>query len=249
MAEKACHAFASTTQVGLTQALALIPNMARKPKKAQRPDRSQSAFPTVPWYKRAWVLISGTAVVVAAVLLNAPQMLQNARILPKEVGETTAQFRSWLNEDSEWTGNWSAHPEAYADLADMRLSDVDMQITIWASQGEIDGTIATREICKSIPVLNYVLLRGEVFGNTAHVIAWDIVQGHKQDFAELRLVRDDNVITVTPTNGMKDWFPSIARLARSSPEPKSEPEPDQSFCDPERKAFFNKRRLSPPDEG
>ena len=249
MAEKACHAFASTTQVGLTQALARISNMARKPNKARSPDRSQSPLPTVAWYKRAWVLVSGTAIVVSAVLLNAPQMLRNARILPKEVGETTVQFRSWLKEDSEWTGNWSAHPEAYADIADMQLSDADMEVTIWASQGKIDGTIATREICKAIPVLNYVLLRGEVLGNTAHVTAWDIVQGHKKDFAELKLVRDGSIITVTPTNGMKDWFPSSARLARSSPEPESEPEPDQAFCDLERKAFFNKPRSSPPDEG
>src|SRR3546814_17322974 len=78
----------------------------------------------------------------------------------------------------------------------MQLSNVDMQITIWASQGEIDGTIATKEICKAIPVFNYVLLRGEVFGNTATVTAWDIVLGHKTEFAKLKLVRDGNIITV-----------------------------------------------------
>ncbi len=181
---------------------------------------------------------------VSAVLLNAPQMLQNARILPKEVGETTSQFRSWLKEDSEWTGHWTARPEAYADIADMQLSDVDMQITIWSSQGGIDGTIATKKICKALPLLNYVLLRGEVFGNTANVIAWDIVQGHKTDFAKLTLVRDGNIISVTPTNGMKDWFPTVARLARSSPG--EEPEPDQSFCAPEREALFKKISSSAP---
>src|SRR3546814_5171951 len=102
------------------------------------------------WYKRAWVLISGTAVVISAVLLNAPQMLQNARIIPKEVRETATQYQSWVKEDSEWTGHWSASPEGLADIADMQLSTVDMQITIWASQGEIDGTIAKKEICKAI---------------------------------------------------------------------------------------------------
>src|SRR3546814_15367641 len=111
-------------------------------------------------------------------------MLQNARIIPKEVRETATQYQSWVKEDSEWTGHWSASPEGLADIADMQLSTVDMQITIWASQGEIDGTIATKEICKAIPVFNYVLLRGEVFGNTATVTAWDIVLGHKTEFAK-----------------------------------------------------------------
>ena len=125
-------------------------------------------------------------------------------------------------------------------MADMHLSNVDMQITIWASQGDIDGTIATKSICRSIPLVNYVLLRGEVSGNTANVTAWDIVGGHKIDFADLTLVRDGDVITVTPTSGRTSWFPTTARLGRHPDENAKQPEPDQTFCNAERNAFFNK---------
>src|SRR3546814_20930247 len=111
----------------------------------------------------------------------------------------------------------------------MQLSTVDMQITIWASQGEIDGTIATKEICKAIPVFNYVLLRGEVFGNTATVTAWDIVLGHKTEFAKLKLVRGGNIITVTPTAGQMDWIPSPARRARSPSPTGLPPDPATTF--------------------
>lgn len=169
-------------------------------------------------------------------------MLQNARILPTEVRDTVAQYRSWVKEDDAWTGHWSSFPEGIVDMADMHLSDVDMQIVIWASQGDIDGTIATKSICKSIPLVNYVLLRGEVSGNVARVVAWDIVSGHKSDFAELELVRDGDVVTVTPISGRVEWFPKFARLGKAPDESGTESEPDQAFCAEERKAFFDKVR-------
>jgi hypothetical protein len=191
-----------------------------------------------PWYKQVWFVISATAVVVSTILLNGPIMLQNARILPKEVIETKKQFKSWIKEDKEWTGHWSSFPEGIVNMGDLNLSDVDMQITIWSSEGYIDGTIATKKICKSIPVFNYILLRGEVNGDTARVIAWDIIQGHKTDFAELTLQRDEEVLTVTPVSGQMTWFPESARLGRTPRKAGAEPEPDQSFCTEERKEFF-----------
>lgn len=132
-------------------------------------------------------------------------------------------------------------------MADMKLSDTDMQITIWSKEGEIDGTIATKKICKSVPLVNYVLLRGKVSGNTATVVAWDIVQGHKKDFALLNIVRDGEVITVAPTEGFKEWFPATARLGKHPLEAGKVPEPDQTFCAEERKSFFEKIR--PPENG
>ena len=186
---------------------------------------------------------------MSAILLKGPTLLQNARVLPNEVQKTTNQFQSWAKEDDEWTGHWSSFPEGYVDMADMQLSDVDMQITIWASQGNIDGTIATKRICKSLPVLNYVLLRGEVSGNTARVVAWDIVQGHKTDFAELTLIREDTAITVTPTSGRKEWFPATARLGKHPDETGEETHIDSSFCSDERKGFFDRLQPAPASEG
>ena len=197
-----------------------------------------------PWYKRVWVVISATSVVISAIIINGPSLLQNARILPSEIHQTTSRFLSWVKDDSSWSGHWSYFPEGIVDMADMNLSDVDMQITIWSKEGVIDGTIATKEICKSIPLVDYVLLRGKVSGNTATVVAWDIVQGHKTDFALLKIVRDGEVITVTPTEGFKEWFPTIARLGRHPLESGKEPEPNRTFCAEERKSFFEKIRSS-----
>jgi hypothetical protein len=94
------------------------------------------------------VIVSGIGAVVAAILINGPQALHNSRLLPSEVSKTISQFRGWVKEDSDWTGKWTAHPESFADLTDMQLSDVDLEIVIWATEGQIDGTIATKRLCK-----------------------------------------------------------------------------------------------------
>lgn len=213
--------------------------MTRRSKKK----RQVQAIPSIKalWYRQAWLVASAAGFVLSAILLNGPALLLNARILPEEARQTANQFLSWAKEDDEWTGHWSSLPEGILDMADMRLSDVDMQITIWASQGHIDGTIATKGICRSLPFLNYVLLRGEVFGDTANVVAWDIIQGHKRVFAKLRLVRDGNVVTITPVTGRNDWFPATARLGRHPADPDDDPEPDHTFCAEERNEFFRNR--------
>ncbi len=181
---------------------------------------------------------------ISAIIIKGPSLLQNARILSPEIHQTTSLFLSWAKGDSSWTGHWSSFPEGVVDMADMNLSDVAMQITIWSKEGEIDGTIATKEICKNIPLVDYVLLRGKVSGNTATVAAWDIIQGQKTDFALLKIVREGEAITVTPTEGFKEWFPATARLGRHPLKSGKAPEPNQTFCAEERKSFFEKIRPS-----
>lgn len=210
----------------------------------------ESSGETVPWYRRAWVIVSGVFAVVSAVLLSGPEALKNSRILPREISTTVSQFRSWVKEDAEWTGHWTAHPESYADVAGLRLSDVDMQITLWATEGRIDGTIATKKICKSLPILNYVLLEGTVFGDSARVKAWDIIGGHRVDFADLLLERDGYLMTVTPTAGRRDWFPETARLAIDpvSADDHSQMESTHTFCAEERSALFESLRSQGTDK-
>lgn len=204
-----------------------------------KPTASQTALPAgqelqVPWYKRAWPYVAGTAGVVAWLLLNTPEVLQNMRGTPEEVRRTVAQYQSWLHEDSEWTGTWSASPEGVVDSGDMDLSAVDLEITIWAKGGDIDGTIATKRICQKVPV-DYILLRGKVSGDRARVIVWDIVGSKKMVFAELELTRDGEIMTVKPVKGMVDWFPATARIARAPLNEDAEPQPDLTYCDVEQK--------------
>lgn len=198
---------------------------------------SAPATPQAPWYKRLWVIISATSVIVSAILLKGPTLLQNARIMPDEVQKTFNQFMSWVKEDNAWTGHWSSFPEGIVDMEDMHLSNTDLEITIWASQGDIDGTIVTKKICKDIPILDYILLRGEVIGNHASVMAWEILQGHKVNFAELTLERDGDILIVKPVSGQTDWFPPVARIGKHPLEVGEIPESTRDFCKAEHDAF------------
>ena len=204
----------------------------------------EPAVPQAPWYKRYWVVVSGVCAVIAALLINGPQALRNSRILPTEISKTISHFRSWVKEDSDWTGKWIAHPEGYADIEDMALSNVDLEIVIWATEGKIGGTVATKRLCKEIPLYNYIQLEGSVFGDSAKVTAWDIIGGHRINFARLKLERQGHVMTVVPIAGNKEWFPAFARIARdpSAPNAKNEIEPDHRFCAAEKDAFFKSLR-------
>lgn len=176
-------------------------------------------------------------VIFTAALSQAPTLLQNARIIPEEFKITISQFRSWVKEDNEWTGHWSSFPEGFVDLADMQLTETDLEITIWATEGYIDGTIATKKVCETLPIVDYFLLRGEVSGDKANVVAWDIIKGHKTDFAELILERKNGVITVTPKSGHTDLFPAIARIGQHPLEPGEDPKPTSDYCKEEREEF------------
>lgn len=185
-----------------------------------------------PWYRRLgwwWAAIVASTTVAWALLTNSAAVLQNLRDTPESFRETEAQFQSWLHEDEEWTGNWSSNPEGVVDTASMGLSDTDLQVTLWATGGELDGTIATRRICEAMPFAN-ILLRGEVSGDQATVIAWDYVGGREVQLATLNFAREGSVMTVTPTEGNAGWFVERARIGRHPREEGQEPKPNMSYC-------------------
>src|SRR5690606_3567073 len=104
---------------------------------------------------------------------------ENGRRLPAQISQTWGQYLSWVKEDDEWTGRWTGHPEGYVDVESLNLSDSDSEIVIWAKQGRLDGTVASRELCRSFPLFNYVLLDGAVSGDSAEVLVFDFVFGRQ----------------------------------------------------------------------
>lgn len=185
------------------------------------------------WYQRpikmGWAIVYGLGTAIFVFLLNAPELLKNLRILPEEVSTTTAQYEAWVYEDAEWTGNWSSFPEGIVDMEDMRLSDTDLKITIWATQGRIDGTITNSAVCKAVP-LDWLLLSGSVSGNEADVMVWDVVAGKKARFAQLVFSRDADILTVKATVDPAGLFPTEVRIGRHPGEEGKEPEPDATLC-------------------
>lgn len=170
--------------------------------------------PKSPWYKRTWVIVVAVGSVVYTLGMNGQTLLQNIRKLPTEVETTYDQYVSWLKEDAEWAGDWSTFPEGVVDMADMRLSEgIDLKISLKAKNGELGGMIAAGKVCSNVP-FDFLMLRGSVFGTAANVEVRDIIGGHQRVFERLKLVRDENVITVHPLEGALSWFPQGARIGK-----------------------------------
>lgn len=185
------------------------------------------------WLKKPWAIVVATATVVGVFFLNINTVLTNARTFPNEVHKTTDQFSSWYYDDAGWNGYWTSSPEAYVDVADMKLSQARFGLDLEVQNGKIDGMIADQQICAAVP-FDFVLLSGHVdtFGKSATVVAWDTFDGHDVIFAKLKLKLVDRIMTVEPVEGAARLFPT-ARIALD-PNVKEWPE---EFCEGKRAAM------------
>lgn len=171
-------------------------------------------------------------------------MLSNAEKLPSSFARVKDSFLGWYFEDEEWTGRWSTNPETYADQEDMELSKVEVRLEIVSKNGEIDGTIATKKICAAIPIFDYVLITGSIRGKRAEILVFDVIGGRKQNFAKLLLQRDGVIMNLTPKEGMLNWFPEMARIARHGDNQNKE---FNDLCKEEKEVFWeeNRRKFGP----
>lgn len=168
----------------------------------------------IPWYRHVWIVLSFLGAALYGLVAHGPTLLANAEKLPSDFQHVSGQFLSWYYEDREWEGLWSANPGGYVDMGDMKLSDVDIKLRLAAEQGRIGGEIATKSICRAVPMFDYLLLEGKVSGNTAKVTAFNFIGGERKNFFRFTMQRDGVVITISLKEGSPAWFPSAARIGR-----------------------------------
>ena len=200
----------------------------RKTRPAPKPAEPTQPQPSQAWYKKVWFVSSTVGAAALTVALNVPTVLQNFRKIPAEISATLDQYLSWIKEDEKWTGDWSTFPEGIVNMADMNLSEgVDLKMSIISKNGDIGGEISAGSICKNVLHFDFLMIRGRVSGSTARITVWDIIGGKTVTFADLELLRKDDVITVKSVSGNSDWFPSGARLGK---HPESDKELMANFC-------------------
>lgn len=176
--------------------------------------------PNDSWLKRNWWWIAVLGGVVWLIGKEGKEFLSNASDLPAAAETTVNRFSSWYHDDEAWSGVWSAQPEGYVDASELHLSAIDVRLEIDVKQGVIDGTIATKALCASFPIWDFVLLEGKVKGssNTFEGIAYDFIGGQRQNFARLRFERKGHLMTVTPLEGARGLFPEKATIAKHPDE-------------------------------
>ena len=124
-------------------------------------------------------------------------------------------FYSWLYQEKAWTGLFNNFPEGYVDMASMNLSDTSLQLVIIVNDGNVDGVIADKKLCKVGFPHGYKLLKGDigVFGNTANVQAFDFEAGFLREYAELKIKREGIVLEVEAREGSNWLLPHPVRIA------------------------------------
>ncbi|NJC43811.1 MULTISPECIES: hypothetical protein [Xanthomonas] len=192
-----------------------------------------------------WSFLTSIFIFLSWIFLSGPTALQNLRILPDELNKTWHAFSSWLHEDEEWTGTWSANPEGYADVEEMRLSDTDLVITLSSSEGILSGTVASKSICRAMPLFNFNLLEGRVsaLGGSADIKVFDYVGGKRLDLGSIQLRRDGSAVDVIAGAIFLQVLPVPVRIARDpNRSESSQPEHMSDYCAKEREALFEKLR-------
>jgi hypothetical protein len=215
-------------------------NMAKKQKSAAV--QATADKPTsVPWYRRTWFVLSFIGAGLYGLVANGPTLLASAEKLPSEYERVSGKFQSWYYKDKEWEGLWSANPEGYADIGDMKLSGVDIKLHLVVEHGRIGGEIATKSICQVVPMFDYLLLEGEISGNKATVTAFDFIGGERKNFFRFTAQRDGAVISIDLKEGMAEWLPSAARIGLH-PDKEDQYKSLTGTCSVEREALLKQIR-------
>lgn len=154
-----------------------------------------------PWHKRAWLVISIIGAGLIWLLANGLTILTNAEKLPTEAERVYGEFLSWHHDDKEWQGVWSAYSDGYIDFSEMDVSDVDYILYLQAEHGVIDGAFSTKTICKTVPMLDYLLLEGKTDGDTASITAYDFIDGKRINFFRFIAKREGLAMTLTLKEG------------------------------------------------
>lgn len=155
------------------------------------------------------------AAVISWMLLNGISALSNAEMLPSAVSHFYAKISTWYHTDQEWTGKWTNEGDIDARFQPDIYVDLDLLVLDRNVQGTIISSWAQRDV---IP-FQFVLVEGNVIGNTLEVLAFDYFQGIPKCIATFKITRiksdASDQIKVVTTWQAQPWFPKETTLWRT----------------------------------
>lgn len=191
----------------------------------------------------AWCLgaFGGT---IAFVLMQGPDALSNLGKLPGVYSSTLDELKSTYYQDKFWTGTWSANTEYWYDSGAHNISNTDIVLQLGVEKGKARGSIYTKNLCDTIPLLDMLFLDGYVgLDREVHLKGYEMIHGERVNFASFD-VRIDNdkdkavdIITVKPSGAPSTIFPDAIRLTRQSENSEEYKEPFE-YCFDKRKNFI-----------
>lgn len=162
--------------------------------------------------KRSWVIGGAIGTVLTWVLLNGPNALSNARILPGEFQKTLDVFLGWYYDDEKWTGTWSSREEGIID--DLKQAELPLKLSIGAHHGKVVGEMFNRTVCELSPLLPPVLVEGKIRRGELVAYAFAYVGGERKLLYEFSGTQGEGepVLTLTPVKDPVGLLPPSARL-------------------------------------
>jgi hypothetical protein len=161
----------------------------------------------------------------------------------------TKRGHLWYYDDKAWTGVWSARPEGYVDSGDMKLSDTDLMLNLIVDHGKVGGDLSTKAICKINPMFDYLMLEGDISGDTATITAFDFIGGKRENFFRFTAKREGVVMNVELKEGFIDWIPRPVRIARHPDEGEDPYANMPGLCADEKGKFMKQIRPSGLEKG
>jgi hypothetical protein len=191
------------------------------------------------------LVITTIGSIIAFVLLKGPEALNNIQILPDTYSTTESKVKSVYYNDKYWSGIWSANTEYDYTSEEGDTSNTDIVITMGITEGKAFGSFYSKSMCDANPVLDFLLLDGEVNMGTLYLTGYEMIGGKRQNFLHLKAYTDSDrdkqrsILSFETITGMQDILPKNFKLTRQ-PEDSKEQQETTKYCLPKRFDFFKK---------
>jgi len=180
-----------------------------------------------PFHKKAWPYLTAIILLMAWVLLNGPNALQNLQTLPELSKKTYETAKDWYHTDQDISGKWTNEGEVSED--DKAIAFVNLDIEVY--DDGVSGIVYSSMFPAKSPIKD-LLIQGSKKGDTLAMEAYNFIGGKPAFFAKLaaRKYKDINgeerlQLTIDDAVG---WFPKTATLWRNTvPETPVIAKPDE----------------------
>lgn len=188
--------------------------------------------------KRYWGFFTTAAVALGWLLTNITAVSES----PTKIVSLKDQVLAWYYEDAEWTGNWSDDVEGF--IGERPITDTRSYLRIAATHGEVGGEISTQQLCRNLPIFDFVMFEGSMRFGKVRGVAFDFFEGERKNLFAFSMARAENGIEITPERDPNQLMPDRIMVAKVStdknPNGMSARGSQDNYCDEERRELWDK---------
>ncbi|MDR9850184.1 hypothetical protein [Herbaspirillum huttiense] len=188
--------------------------------------------------KRYWGFFTTAAVALGWILTNITTVAES----PTKIVNLKDQLLAWYYEDAEWTGTWSDDVEGFID--ERPVTDTQSYLRLAAVHGEVGGEISTKQLCRNLPIFDFVMFEGSMRFGKVHGVAFDYFGGERKNLFAFTMTRTKNGIEIAPTRDPNKLMPDRMVITKVSTDSDSSGMSargsQEKYCEKEREELWGK---------